>query len=112
MRVAISGTHRSGKSTLVEVLSELLPRYALVDEPYHQLEEESYEFAETPTVEDFEAQLARSVADLREARLNALFDRCPVDLLAYWAVHDDGGACDFGAWLPRVRRAMRRLDLV
>jgi nicotinamide riboside kinase len=40
MRIAISGSHRTGKSTLVSELSALLPTYATVDEPYHLMEED------------------------------------------------------------------------
>ena len=46
MRIAISGTHFSGKSTLVEALSEALPQYTIVEEPYYLLQEEGHEFAE------------------------------------------------------------------
>ena len=64
MRVAFSGTHRSGKSTLLEHVAERLPRYATVDEPYYLLEEEGYETAEEPSIQDFEAQLERSLSSL------------------------------------------------
>jgi deoxyadenosine/deoxycytidine kinase len=33
MRIAISGTHRTGKSTLVDALSAHLPTYTTTDEP-------------------------------------------------------------------------------
>ncbi|MFY0570192.1 AAA family ATPase [Archangium lansingense] len=112
MRIAISGTHRAGKSTLIEELSELLPSYVTVDEPYHQLEEEGYEFASPPSVEDFEEQLARSIADLDDDSRDMLFDRCPVDFLGYLLAHEDHDAFDLEAWLPRIRGALRKLDLL
>ncbi|RKH67692.1 AAA family ATPase [Corallococcus llansteffanensis] len=112
MRIAVSGTHRAGKTTLVEELSDLLPTYATVDEPYHQLEEEGYEFAAPPSVEDFEEQLARSIADLDDDHRDVLFDRCPVDFIGYLLAHEDRDAFDLDAWLPRVRSALRKLDLV
>jgi uridine kinase len=46
VRIAISGTHFSGKSTLVGGLSDALPTYSIVEEPYVLLAEEGYEFAE------------------------------------------------------------------
>ena len=61
MRIAITGTHFSGKSTLVEALSEALPHHIIVEEPYRLLEEEGYEFPELPSLEDFELQLERSI---------------------------------------------------
>ncbi|RYZ40895.1 MAG: hypothetical protein EOO71_14180 [Myxococcaceae bacterium] len=112
MRIAVSGTHRAGKSTLIEELSELLPDHVTVDEPYHQMEEEGHAFAEVPSVEDFEAQLARSIASLEEASGDVLFDRCPVDFLGYLLAHEDRDTFDLEAWLPRVRDALRKLDLI
>ncbi|WNG14975.1 hypothetical protein [Cystobacter fuscus] len=40
MRIAVTGTHWVGKSTLLEELGERLTEYRVVDEPYHLLEEE------------------------------------------------------------------------
>ncbi|WP_338868583.1 AAA family ATPase [Myxococcus stipitatus] len=114
MRIAFSGTHRVGKTTLVEELSDLLPNYATVDEPYAELEEEGYEFASPPSVEDFEAQLARSIDTLGDnsTRPDVLFDRCPVDFIGYLQAHEDSEAFDLDEWLPRVRGALQSLDLI
>jgi predicted ATPase len=112
MRIAISGTHFSGKSTLVEALSEALPQYTTVEEPYHRLQEEGYEFAELPSLEDFELQLERSIENLDESDPNVIFDRCPADLLGYLLSHTDAEAFELEKWLPRVRTAVRKLDLV
>lgn len=112
MRIAISGTHRVGKSTLVEELAERLPSYTTVDEPYYLLEEEGYEVAEDPSIEDFEAQLERSLVSLEESGDDVVFDRCPADLLAYLLTHEDADSFDADPWLDRVTYAMRTLDLV
>jgi predicted ATPase len=112
MRIAVSGAHRVGKTTLVEELSAALPAYRTVDEPYHLLEEEGHEFADVPAVEDFELQLERSIACLSEGEGDVVFDRCPADLLAYLLTHDDADAFDLDAWLPRARDAIAQLDLV
>ena len=112
MRIAISGTHFSGKSTLVEALSEALPQYTAVEEPYNQLQEEGYVFAELPSVEDFELQLERSIENLDESAPNVIFDRCAVDILGYLLSHTGVEAFDLDDWLPRVRTAMKKLDLV
>lgn len=42
MRIAVSGAHQTGKTTLIEELSRALPSYGVVDEPYHLLEEEGH----------------------------------------------------------------------
>jgi predicted ATPase len=112
MRIAVSGAHRTGKSTLIESLEPALAGYAVVDEPYHQLEEEGHEFAEMPALEDFERQLERSIECVIEAGENVLLDRCPADLVAYLVTHRDSDGFELDLWLPRVRRAMKRLDLV
>jgi hypothetical protein len=112
MRIAISGTHRSGKSTLFEELAGLLPKYATVDEPYRLMEEEGYEFSHPPSLEDFQAQLARSIESLSDGGRDVLFDRCPLDILAYISAHEDEDAFAIDEWLPRVRAAMRTLTLI
>jgi predicted ATPase len=112
VRVAFSGSHRVGKTTLVERVAERLPGYATVDEPYYLLEEDGYEAAEVPTIEDFEAQLVRSLAALDEGGRNVLFDRCPVDVLAYLLEHDDAAAFESEEWLDRIRDAVETLDLI
>lgn len=112
VRIAFSGSHRVGKSTLLELVADALPRYKTVDEPYHLCEEEGYECSEAPSIEDFEAQLERSLAALEDGEQNVLFDRCPADIFAYLLAHDDAGAFDAEEWLERTREAMQTLDLV
>ena len=83
MRIAVSGTHFSGKSTLIASLIEQLPNYVSIDEPYLLLQEEGYEFSNPPSVVDFELQLKRSIRAIEESRDNTIFDRCPLDCVAY-----------------------------
>lgn len=61
MRIAFAGAHRTGKTTLVHALAEVLPKYEAIDEPYLALEEEGQEFSDPPTAEDFQLQLQRSI---------------------------------------------------
>lgn len=112
MRIAVSGTHHSGKSTLIEELSAVLPGYLTVDEPYYLLVEEGHEFAEMPSVEDFELQLERSLECLSGREPDVIFDRCPVDFLGYLLAHPDAGAFHPETWLPRVQAAIDTLDLI
>ena len=103
MRIAVSGTHFSGKSTLVEELAAALPGYLAVDEPYYLLVEEGHEL-------DFELQLERSIELLSGNEPDVIFDRCPVDMLGYLLVREE----DFHLerWLPRVQAAIDTLDLI
>jgi predicted ATPase len=115
VRIAFSGSHGSGKSTLLAQVADLLPHFATVDEPYHLLEEEGYESAEEPSIEDFEAQLEKSLSALEAltaGTTNVLFDRCPADILAYLLAHEESASFDADEWLERVRDAMEMLDLI
>ena len=112
MRIAFSGSHRVGKSTLVEQVADALPDHETVDEPYHLLEEDGYEVAESPSIEDFEAQLERSLEALEEGAEDVLFDRCPADILGYLLTHEDAESFDADDWLDRIRDSMQTLDLV
>ncbi len=112
MRIAVSGTHRTGKSTLVEELCLRLPDHAAIAEPYELMLEDGYEFSHPPALEDFEAQLALSLQLLSERRTNAIFDRCPLDLIGYMLVHPEAEAFDIEDWRPRVQRALQTLNFL
>jgi predicted ATPase len=112
MRVAISGAHRNGKTTLIEELRRALPTYEAMDEPYRLLEEDGHAFAAMPSLEDFELQLERSIECVSSGKKDQLFDRCPADILAYLVSHPDSDGFDLEHWLPRARGAMRHLELV
>jgi predicted ATPase len=113
VRIAVSGTHGVGKSTLVADLVRALPGHVAIAEPYLQLLDEGHAFADPPSLEDYEVQLERSLASLASPGLEAaVFERCPADFLAYIAAHADGDGLDLAAWLPRVRVALAAVDLV
>ena len=83
MRIAVSGTHFSGKSTLVSALEKKLEGYSAMDEPYFLLEQEGYNFSDPPVVEDFEEQFWYCLDLIEESGPKTLFDRSPLDFLAY-----------------------------
>lgn len=83
MIFAISGAHDTGKTTLIEALSDQLDGYRVVDEPYIQLIEEGNYFSQPPTADDYFQQLERSIENVADAQGNLIFDRCPYDFLAY-----------------------------
>ena len=112
MRIAVSGAHRTGKTTLIAELARALPTYSVVDEPYHLLEAEGHVFPETPSLEDFELQLERAIDSVLVGGENQIFDRCPADILAYLGLHRDADEFDVGLWLPRLWPAMQRLDRI
>jgi hypothetical protein len=87
MRVGISGTHGTGKTTLAAALCARLPGHAVADEPYYLLEEQGYEFGFPPSPEDYRALLACSLHSLTASPPlpGVVFDRTPLDYLAYLA---------------------------
>src|SRR5215467_10214067 len=83
MRVGISGTHGTGKTTLAQELCARLPSHVVVDEPYYLLEEQGYVFDFPPSLEDYQALVACSVQSLTSLLLpEVVFDRTPLDYLA------------------------------
>ncbi|HYG15928.1 MAG TPA: AAA family ATPase [Bacteroidia bacterium] len=112
MRIAISGTHFTGKTTLIEDIMQRLPDYEWVEEPYYLLEEEGYQFPETPLLEDYEKQLSRSIQLLRGPQQNIIFDRCPLDFIAYSLSVTDSDYFNIDSWLPALNEALNSLDLI
>lgn len=96
----------------MERLALALPDYTVVDEPYHLLQEEGYEFNDPPSLDDFEVQLERSIAELSIQRQDVIFDRCPLDFLAYMEALEGAEAFDVDTWLPQVRQTLDTLDLI
>jgi predicted ATPase len=112
MRIGVSGTHGTGKTTLVEEICGQLPGHVAAAEPYFLLEEEGYEFAFPPLQADYQAQLARSVQLLRSSGPDVVFDRTPADFLAYLAVYGADPAAHPGVDPAALRAATTRLDLL
>ncbi len=112
MRIAVSGTHAVGKSTLVEALAERLPDHTVVPEPYELLENRGYAFAHPPSVEDFVAQLRQSLAVLRRAAPNLILDRSPLDFIGYIYASPGAERFDVEPWRGPIGAAMASLDLV
>jgi len=64
MKIAVSGSHLTGKTTLVEELCRALPDHLSMHEPYYHLEEEGHVFPGMPGVEDFELQVDEELHDI------------------------------------------------
>jgi hypothetical protein len=111
MRVGISGTHGTGKTTLGGALCARLPGHVMADEPYYQLEEEGYEFGFPPSLEDYRALLACSVRSLGSPLPPGIvFDRTPLDYLSYMATTGAAPSDEVGA--AALRPAFASLDLL
>jgi hypothetical protein len=112
VRIAISGTHVTGKSTLVAELGARLHGYATVPEPYELLEERGYEFEFPPSIKDYVMQMRQSIALLRRRPPNVIFDRCPLDFIAYIFASRGAERFDPERWREPILTAMARLDLI
>ncbi|MFT4039114.1 MAG: AAA family ATPase, partial [Thermomicrobiales bacterium] len=104
MRIAVAGTHGVGKSTLAEALADALPGHRFVPEPYETLTERGYEFAHPPTLDDYVLQLRQSLTTLRRDAPDRVFERCPLDLVAYILACPDAARFDLDAARGPIRR--------
>lgn len=112
MRIALTGSHRTGKSTLAAGLARASPSLLPANEPYYHLKRQGYKFADSLSLEDFVKQLELSIHMLSERARSVVFDRCPIDFVGYIACHPDTRHFDFGAWIPRVQESVKTLDLI
>jgi AAA domain len=107
VRIAIAGTHCSGKTTLAVDFVAAHPEYAHEPEPYEWLVDP----ADVPDATDFFQQLELSVERLRAyppgARVVA--ERSPLDFVAYIAALDPAAADEA---LELAARGMEQLDLI
>ncbi len=117
MRIAVSGTHFMGKSTLIEDFIKAHPEYRSEAEPYYKLLEE--EPSLEPSFDSLVAQLDYSIAELNQYanEPNIIFDRCPVDFIAYAmciADQDDIDIYDteLSDRFPEIKQVLNQLDLI
>lgn len=120
MRIAVSGTHYIGKSTLIEDFIKTHPEYTSVNEPYYKLQnEKSMELSLEPSLDSLLEQLDYSINQLNESanEKNVIFDRCPVDFIAYAMCTLDQDDIDINdsevsERFPDVKAALNNLDLI
>lgn len=112
MRIAVSGTHGVGKSTLIDEFLRRHPEYIHEPEPYTVLVEDfGEEFSAEPCAEDFLRQLEFNSDRLHQhaASKNVIYERCPVDFIAYLEALNPESTEDLFAV---VSEAMQHLDLI
>lgn len=120
MRIAVSGTHFIGKSTLIEDFIKTHPEYRCEIEPYYKLQEEkSMELSLEPSLDSLLEQLDHSIEQLNQCanEKNVIFDRCPVDFIAYAMCIADEDSMDINDSevadrFSDVKEALNNLDLI
>lgn len=120
MRVAVSGTHCSGKSTLIDAFLSVHAEYTYEPEPYEALNDlYGEDFGAEPSAEDFFRQLEYNIERLHRYRPGdrVVFERSPPDFVAYLLALDDLGRDTAGAALTKqsitaAGNAVALLDLI
>jgi AAA domain len=123
MRIAISGSHSLGKSTLVHQWVERHGSYRREEEPYRALGLHGpYEihFREASTRLQNGIQLFYCISRVHrygEPGEAVIFDRSPVDYIAYSQYTADQGQSDINhdfveSMLPAVRESLDHLDIL
>jgi len=120
MRIAVSGTHCCGKSTLIAEFLSKHPDFAHEPEPYVTLQENYGEvFPAEPSVDDYFQQLEFNVERLKLYKTGdrVIYERSPVDFLAYvlalYELQRERQACWFvEKSLHIVSNAVELLDLI
>ena len=119
MRIAVSGTHFMGKSTLIADFIRQHPAYQYETEPHYKLQDEyGMALSLEPTFDILLEQLDYSIQTLHDSQeTNIIFDRCPVDFIAYAMyslerdrvdIHDN----EISERFPDVKEALNSLDLI
>jgi hypothetical protein len=119
MRVAVSGSHSTGKSTLIAAFLAQCPAYAHEPEAYEELADDiALLTSEGPDIEGLAALLTHTVSTVGRHGPGAavIFERSPVDYLAYAAATRSIARADrdefIRTYVPIVRAAVRSLDLI
>ncbi|WP_108817472.1 AAA family ATPase [Pseudovibrio sp. Alg231-02] len=117
MRIAITGTHGSGKTTLIEDFVDQHLTYEATQEPYWDLAEQGIALSDEPSIASFTEQLSHSLKTILTsgAEQNIIFDRCPLDFMAYLEVlsEQDGDEWEpSGQLLRQIEQAFSTLDLI
>ena len=122
MRIAISGSHSLGKSTLVWDWVKRHPQYTREEEPFRALDSEMYEIRfrqESNRLHNgiqmyYNASRVNLYSSINDC---VIFDRAPVDYIAYSQYTAEKETTDIddafvAAMVPRVRETLQRLDLL
>lgn len=116
MRIAVTGTHGTGKTTFIDDFLATYRGYESVAEPYWLLDQQGVPFSDGATIPDLEKQLAESCKlILAHAGRDVIFDRCPLDFLAYLEVVSGGEGFEWlpgGRELANIGKALATLDAV
>lgn len=114
MRIAVSGSHCSGKTTLVEDFLQRHPEYSHEPEPYEWLSDAAAELTSADVWQQLEISVERLSA--YGPGSNVIVERSPIDFLAYLEALQALGREDTSRMLDSAgelaRRGMEHVDLL
>ena len=119
MRIAISGTHCCGKSTLIDEFLTTHSEFHHEPEAYEALGDRGETFSAEPSADDFVRQLEYCVNRLNQfgPGEHVIVERCPADYIAYLLALEELGRDPIARQLKETsikvaRRGMQNLDIV
>lgn len=120
MRIAVSGTHFTGKTTLIEDFLKKYPDYRCEKEAYYKLQDEKeMELSLEPSLESLLEQLDCSIDQLNQTanEKKVIFDRCPIDFIAYSMINLEKDSMDINESeiserFDEIKDALNTLDFI
>ena len=119
MKIVVSGSHSTGKSTLIGSFVDRCPQYVYEPEAYEALADDIVlTHSEGPDAEGLAALLELTLTTLKGYPRGAsvIFERSPIDYLAYAAATHSMAASErshfLRTYVPLVKNAICELDLI
>lgn len=120
MRIAISGSHCMGKSTLIGDFLAEWSNYTTPEKSYrHCINENDLPHSSQTNKLSQESILDFMIEQHKQYTKddNVVFDRCPLDNLVYsmWSYHHEKTDIDFEfikKCIPKVRESLRNIDII
>ena len=120
MRIAISGTGNSGKTTLVKSFLYTWTNYITPEKTYRDVIEEKNLQHSSNTTTETQSEILNFMIDQLQGHNredNVIYDRCPLDNIAYSMWCNEKGVKGFtkkhvSAQIDLMRESMRHLDVI
>lgn len=120
MRIAISGTANTGKSTLLQDFLKTWPNYTTPSQTYREtLKAGKYPHSKNCTKDGQWAILNHMIDEMQKytSKDHVIFDRCPLDNLIYSLWSNSKNATDIDdafidKCIPLVKESMKFLDII
>ena len=118
MRIAVSGTTKTGKSCYIEDFLDIWSDYKTPEKSYRDVVDDAESLREGGTTEEIQKKILDHMCGEHKKYTptsRVIFDRCPLDNLAYtiWAYDKEKVDEDFvGESIESVKEAMRGIDII